>query len=420
MEWHKFGRIILAYRWLIIVLSVSSLISAILVTYLLPEKYVATTAILVRPHDQMRVASKGDSSQGDKELLNYPVSQMAPIDAPSKTYIKLIKSGTLIEEVVRVLHLDQKKRIPSDNALKELWEEFKEWGKEWAEWARDMFKYGRSIDVDPFSKEVANVDRGLSLAPTKDTYVFDINYEASDPREAADVANVAAELFISYIAKTDTAEASDTREFIAGRLREADNEVVRNRAALRKFKETHKTFMLPDEYSAKLNVIGDFEKELEKTEAKLSSRQEIYTPSHASVLSLMAEKDRLIRSLRNAKDEIKGNPEKEEELENLKLRVKVAGDRYELLSKGFEDARTREANRTSELRVVSKAAPPSYPSKPIKLYYGLAGLVTGMLFAIGLALFLEFQRPRLRSMEDVRVVLQLPILATIPRKDALL
>jgi uncharacterized protein involved in exopolysaccharide biosynthesis len=217
------------------------------------------------------------------------------------------------------------------------------------------------------------------------------------------------------MAKVDTAEASDTREFLAGRLRVAEQEVIRDRAALRKFKERHKTFTLPDEYSAKLNVISDFEKELEKTEAKLSGRQEIYTPSHPTVLSLMAEKDRLIRSIRNAKDEIKGNAEKEEELENLKLRVKVAGDRYELLSKGFEDARTREANRTSELRVVSKATPPSYPSKPIKLYYGLAGLATGMLLALGLALFLEFQLPRLRSMEDVRAVLQLPILATIPR-----
>ena len=269
--------------------------------------------------------------------------------------------------------------------------------------------------MDPFSKEVANVERGLSLGPTKDTYVFDINYEGADPREAADIANVAAELFISYMAKTDTAEASDTREFLAGRLREAENEVIQNRAALRKFKETHLTFMLPDEYSAKLNVISDSEKELEKTEAKLSSRQEIYTPAHPSVLSLIAEQDRLIRSLRNAKEEIKGNAAKEEELENLKLRVRVTGDRYELLSKGFEDARTREANRTSELRIVSKATPPSYPSKPIKLYYGLAGLATGMLLAIGLVLFLEFRLPRLRSMEDVRVVLQLPILATIPR-----
>lgn len=409
MEWHKFGRVILAYRWLIIVLSVSSLISVVLVTYLLPEKYEATTVILVRPHDQMRLSTKED-----KELLNYPLSQTAPIDAPSKTYIKVIKSRTLIEEVVRVLHLDQKKRIPSDNTLKELWEEFKEWSKEWAEWAKDMFKYGRSINVDPFSKAVADVEKGLSLEATKDTYIFDINYQASDPREAAEVANVAAELFIGYMAKADTDEASVTGEFLAGRLREAENEVVRNRAALRKFKETHKTFMISDEYSAKLKVISNLEDELEKTEVKLAGQQEIYTPSNPKVLSSMAEKDRLIRSLRNAKNDIKGNAEKEEELENLKLRVRVAGDRYEILSKAFEDARTREANRISELRVVSKAAPPSYPSKPIKLYYGLAGLATGLLFAVGLALFLEFQLPRLRSMEDVRVVLQLPILATIP------
>ncbi|WP_447980614.1 GumC family protein [Candidatus Nitrospira bockiana] len=410
IAWHKYRRILLAYRWMLLSLSLSSLVGAVALTYVLPEKYDATAVVLVRPHEQIRTVN----SRGEKEILDYPVSQLAPIDAPSKTYIKVITSRALVEEVVRTLQLDKKTRLPSANPWKELWEQFKEWGKEWAEWARDMVKYGRAITLSPFLKAVERVEKGLTLTATKDTYIFDIKHEASDPQEAADVANTAAEVFIHYMAKANTEEAGDNRKFLAERLAEADEEVAQARAALRTFKEKHHTFLLSDEYTSRLNVIGDLEKELEKTESKLSGVLEYYTPSHPKAKTLQAEKERLMRSLKQANEEIARNAEKEKELENLKLRVKVAEDKYELLSKGFEDARTRETSRTSEIRVVSRAEAPTYPSKPVKLYYGLGGLAVGLLLGIGLAFFLELQIPRLRSVDEVEEALHLPILATIP------
>ena len=99
MDLSKYWRIILAYRRMILILSISSCVTALGLTYVLPEKYSSTSVVLVRPQEKIKFAQAGSG----KEILDYPVSQLSPIDAPSKTYIAVIQSRAVVEKIVHAL-----------------------------------------------------------------------------------------------------------------------------------------------------------------------------------------------------------------------------------------------------------------------------------------------------------------------------
>lgn len=409
MELQRYWRIVLAYRRLIISLSFSALITSVLLMGAVPDKYQATALVLVRPERKIEVARQ----KPGKEILDFPLSQLAPIDAASKTYIEVIKSRAVVEGIVSTLALHEKKRIPSESSFQESLEQLKETLSDYLHGIMHIMKYGRIIRVSPFRKAVEDVLENLTLQPTKDTYVFQISF-LGQREEAAAIANTAADVFTQYMLTANAREATGSREFLGRRLRDSEKEVEMARVAMREFKEKHRTFSPAQEYSARLEVIADVEKELEKKRATLSGLRTLYTPEHPRVVGLQVEADQLIRSLERLKSGIDSHAEREKELENLKFRLKTSQDSYEALSKEYEDARIQEAQNVSEIRVISLAVPPTYPSKPVRYYFVGGSFAAALIFAIGLAFFLEFQNVRLRSAEDVTAALQLAVLATIP------
>jgi chain length determinant protein EpsF len=69
----------------------------------------------------------------------------------------------------------------------------------------------------------------------------------------------------------------------------------------------------------------------------------------------------------------------------------------------------------TNVTVLSEALPPVLKSSPHTVINIAMGLMLGLFVGSGLALLLEMRRPRLRSPDDVSAVLQVPVLAAIPR-----
>ena len=69
----------------------------------------------------------------------------------------------------------------------------------------------------------------------------------------------------------------------------------------------------------------------------------------------------------------------------------------------------------TNVTILSEALPPVNKSSPHTMLNCEIGLLLGLFLGSGLALLLEIRRPQLRSADDVSAVLQVPILAAIPR-----
>ena len=100
MELRYLLQLLREYRRLIVLSSALGCLLALAATYILPEKFEASTTVLIRPR------KTAGSEQAAKSVMDYPVSFNIPVDTMSKTYAAIMSSDAVAARVVDLLHLD--------------------------------------------------------------------------------------------------------------------------------------------------------------------------------------------------------------------------------------------------------------------------------------------------------------------------
>ena len=100
MEIRYLLQLVREHRRLLVLSAMFGGLLALAATYVLPEKFEATTSVLIRPR-------KGAATeQASKSMMDYPVSFNIPVDAMSKTYAEIMGSDAVASRVVDELDLD--------------------------------------------------------------------------------------------------------------------------------------------------------------------------------------------------------------------------------------------------------------------------------------------------------------------------
>ena len=177
---------------------------------------------------------------------------------------------------MRPLSQTLRNRRHSRSSFEAIKDEVKTWIKDTIRTVRNYAKYGRDIPASRFDLAVENVEENLVVAVRKDTYAFDITYRSGDPKEAAAVANMAAQIFLEHSSEAYRGEAARARVFIEKQLGDSRNALDDARAAVLAFKNSADTFALKSEYDDKLKTLSDVEDTLVKDEGKLAGLQRAY------------------------------------------------------------------------------------------------------------------------------------------------
>lgn len=420
MEFYRIWRILVSHKWVVIGLPLIAAFVGLGVTYVLPEQYESVALVLARPFEDIKINSGG----GDrKEVRDFPVSLSAPIDAPSKTYMEVIKSPAVAVKIVEALGLDVKKPRTDAGFFESIKDEVKEWVKSTLRTLRNYFKYGRDIPASPFELAVEGVESNLLVSARKDTYAFDITFRSSDAKEAAAVANMAAEIFLERSSEAYRSESARAREFYKKQLDESRKELEQARAAILAYKSSGETFELSSEYTEKLKIVSDLENTLAKTLGKLAGRRVLAERTDLKtspiVISAEAEIAELKTQISALRVELADYPDKEKRMNALTLTGSLAEQSYKFFLKYYEEARVKEAATASEIRIVSRAVPGLYPVKPLKYVYAGLSFAMALVVAIGWVLFVESIDPRVRTIRDLDEELRVPVLGAIPALKAL-
>jgi uncharacterized protein involved in exopolysaccharide biosynthesis len=411
MSFAEMRTVVFQYRKMILWLCLSAVLNAVLLAYLVPEKYKATALVLVRPQENIGLAPHDPAS---KEVLNLPASGSMPVETPSKTYIEVIKSRAVAEKVVRMLALDTPKKGPAQGYYGQLWEDAKDEAKRIVTASLEILQYGRTFDADPFETAVRRLMKNISLAALKNTYVFEISYLAPDPEEAAAVANTAATMFVEYSSLANEREAKTGREFAEQQLVKVERELADARQARLEYQKAHQSVAFKEERTEQIKLVSDLEASLEKIEVELSGLLSRFTPRNPRVLRLQTERKRLLAGIAERKERLGSLPDRESRLASLDLEVRTSEATYEVLKREYDEARIRESKKMSEIRIVSPAVVPVFPSRPIKIQYAGVALVLALVTGIGLAFLLGLNNARLMTVTGAEQGLQLKVLATIP------
>ena len=107
-------------------------------------------------------------------------------------------------------------------------------------------------------------------------------------------------------------------------------------------------------------------------------------------------------------------PDTEVQLARLERNYKINEKTYTMLIEKYEEAKIAEKSKIGKIRIVEEARIPDVPIKPNKKMNMMIAIVLGLGLGIGAALLINSLDSKIRTFDDVRKFVSLPVLGTIP------
>lgn len=107
-------------------------------------------------------------------------------------------------------------------------------------------------------------------------------------------------------------------------------------------------------------------------------------------------------------------PDTEVQLARLERNYKINEKTYTMLIEKYEEAKIAEKSKLGKIRIVEEARIPDVPIKPNKKMNMMIAIVLGLGLGIGAALLVHSLDSKIRTFDDVRKYVSLPVLGTIP------
>ncbi len=176
--------------------------------------------------------------------------------------------------------------------------------------------------------------------------------------------------------------------------------------------------------------IEETKKELERkvktvVAGKTESISPVYTELSTKLVSyetevnaLKAKEDALGSLAAEYEKEVSKLPQQELALARLQRSQQVNSDLYAILVKAKNKAEIESASEIGTIEVVDPALKPTSPVKPSKKRNTLLGLLSGLILGVGLAFFLDYVDKTIKTEDEAKKLLNLPILGVIPRPGA--
>ncbi len=133
---------------------------------------------------------------------------------------------------------------------------------------------------------------------------------------------------------------------------------------------------------------------------------------------LAAQEKALAKLMAGHEAEINKLPAREINLIRLERARRINDELYAALMKAKNEAQIEAASQIGNIDVVDPAVTPLGPVRPNRRDSLLVGFVVSLILGIGLAFLLESLDHRVKSEEEVKKLLGIPILGLIPRLDA--
>ncbi|KAB2646481.1 MAG: polysaccharide biosynthesis tyrosine autokinase [Verrucomicrobia bacterium] len=454
-----YWRIIRIRKTVIIAVFMLVVITATLVTFILPEQFASTATIKI----------ERDKSDIDEMAGNSRISSFDPYFI--QTEFEVIQSETILSNVVDVLGLNDK------------------WGKKYNDGQK--FKTQESVGI---------LKSRLNLRPRRNTALIDVQVFSENPTDASDLANAVAETYRQWRLEKGQRLGKGGVKALEDQLKIEDEKIAKVKDELDKIRVENKIsdvdtagtapMMLSESEEFRRYLSSRFEKdqaykkqkevfeklsaidivalrdvlpgfqpdselssligELNAADQKYVSQINDLGPSHPQI---QAVND--LRELLNKKIDARVGGI----LKGLETQVSTAKSELDSIGKAVEDARLidqdkltktrpyfdkkRELEELNDLRrlitrkknieevdlklpkseqvvIIEKALASTKAVKPNKTLNIILGVVIGLIVGVGLAFFIEYLDTSVKTIDDVERTLQSPVLGVIPQNVGLL
>jgi uncharacterized protein involved in exopolysaccharide biosynthesis len=354
-------QVIVGRRRMIICVTSSVAVLAIIASLLIPNKYLATAKILPPPKD-----SGGGIAAllGGAGGLGSLAGSLGFGSSGTDLYLGILKSRSVSDAVIKRLDLARifEKKTPEET---------------------------RKV-----------LEKVARMQATKDG-IITITTESKDPKLAAAIANTFVEELGKKSVQLNLTKAGTERIFLEKRLVLVKEDLKKAEEALKTFSESNKTIKVDSQAAATIEGIARIRAELVAKEVQLNSLKSYLTDESSEVKMLKAGIDKLRSQLNSQTATGSGSnsnvipnagnvPNLGLEYARRYREVKIQEAIFEQLTKQYELAKLTEAKDSSALQILDEAVVPLKKSSPKRAMIVILSTVTAMIGAISFAFVSEY------------------------------
>jgi succinoglycan biosynthesis transport protein ExoP len=449
MTFNQFLRIIRA-RWLLVIaILVVSVVSTLIVSWIIPKSYTASATVMadVRPD---------------------PVSPYAVAGTMASTYlatqVDIIKSPSVAQRVVRTL------KLTDNEETRTRWQKATNGAGDYTAWLAEL------------------IAKGLTVKPSRESNVIEIIYDGASPAFASTLANAFARAYIESTVQIKVDPARQYSDFFEERARIARDKLERARSRLAEAQkekgivvtderldvETARLTELstqvntlramraettsrsaqastnPDQLHDVLNsaVVGGLKTDLARQEARVQELNERYGDAHPSVMEAKANVQTLREKIRAETARVTGSvrgdssmtksreaealaafeaqrqrllhlKEVRTDLQVMEREVDSAQRVYDSIQERLSQTNLESNTSQSGIYLLSTATEPTVATSPRTLLNVVVAAVLGTLLALMVALTVELFDRRVRSPLDIPQAFDMPVIGVLPAPKAL-
>jgi polysaccharide biosynthesis transport protein len=229
------------------------------------------------------------------------------------------------------------------------------------------------------------------------TNMIRITVTSNTPKEAMDLANTVAEVYIQENLANKARQSRQARNFIEEQLTSLEERLKKSEDRMRQFGDDAKNIRLAD----------PIQKKLVDLQFQLAEFEQKYTDKHPKVLELKEQIQAMERQL-------SGLSGQEMEYARLVREVEVNKKLYSMLKEKLEETRITEAEKAPDVSMVNPALMPGEPISGNKLMGLMAGMMLGLILGLSFAFLFETLDTSIGTIEDVENVVKLPVLGVVP------
>ncbi|MCK5305920.1 MAG: AAA family ATPase [Candidatus Omnitrophica bacterium] len=254
-----------------------------------------------------------------------------------------------------------------------------------------------STPIQEVYNVVANLQSRITAETIERTNIIEITASAGNAKEAMNLANAVAHLYVEENLSEKKKQAGAARQFIEEQLSQLEVRLREGEAHLRGL----------DEGAKNVKLAEPIQKKLIDLEFELTSLLQKYTDKHPYVM-------RLNEQIKNLEEHLKGFSGQELEYARFIREGEVNKKLYGILKEKLEEARITEARKIGDVSIVDPAFMPRSPVSPQKELGALIGGVVALVLGIFLAFLSESLDASIGTIEDVEKEVKLPVLGIIP------
>jgi len=143
----------------------------------------------------------------------------------------------------------------------------------------------------------------------------------------------------------------------------------------------------------------------------------IETIARQEILKLESDLDLLNKEIAKLEFKQRQMPAREVEYNELTRDLEVAKQQYTELKGKASEAQIAEAVESEDIEILDPALVPDVPTNRDKKQKAALGGIVGLMMGIGVVLVTEVMDKSIKSVDDIRRFLKMPVLGTIPKID---